>query len=135
MNNNQKPSKKVIRDFNFLVHSDLHSIGISLGCESDYDPNGASALDAWFSLDSLGRTIPCREPELHDLAISGKASWNLQIAEWANDLADGMLLTIRELNEYTNGHPAWIKKSAIKQARAIVLKNIGFIPSFLYSVT
>jgi len=119
------------RDFEFLVNSDLHGIGVGVGCETTRDPAGYTALEAWVMLDTHGKKVPCREPEKLDAAISGKASWNLQIQQWATDLADGCLLSISELSTYCEKSPPWVLKATINQAQRIAIQTVGFIPTFL----
>lgn len=126
-----KIPKSAQRDFKFLVEADLHGIGVGIGCETPMDNNGVSAMEAWFMLDTYGKRVPCREPHELDAAISGKASWNLQIKEWATDLADGLLLKMGELSEYTQGCPPWVFKATVNQAQRIALQTVGFIPNFL----
>lgn len=125
-----KIPKSAKRDFEFLVNSELHGIGVGVGCETPMVEDGFSALECWVSKDTYGKNIPCKESELLDLAISGKASWNLQIREWATDLVD-CLLKVYELREYTNNYPKWVFKASINQAHKIAIEKMGFIPKYL----
>jgi hypothetical protein len=123
------------RDFEFLAHSDLHGIGVGVGRETPYAPEGYSAIEAWVMRDTHGQVIPCREPALLDLAVSGKASWNLQIKQWAEDMFSdqfgGLPLTISELREYTHSAPEWVFMATLSQAQQKAKRLIGYIPKFL----
>jgi hypothetical protein len=120
-----KISNKNKENFLFLTTTHLHGIGVGVGCETQLNTDGYTALEAWVYLDTHGKKVECKEPELLDLAISGKASWNLQIKQWAEDLAEGLLIQEPEIEEYCKDYPSWIKKSTINQSKQIIKKQNG----------
>ena len=126
-----KIKKRARADFEFLVRSDLNMIGAEIGTVHTSDPDGHSALECWVAFDSRGVVLPCREPKILAKVRQSKASWNLQVKLWAEDLADGMLLTLAELRDYCAELPAWIFDATVAQARRLILSRIGFVPSFL----
>ena len=130
-----KISSAARRDFDFLVHADLHGIGVGVGCETAYDPEGYLAIESWVARDTHGQKLPCREPQILDASISGKASWNLQIQQWAEDMYSeefgGLQLTVAELREYTTDAPPWVFAATVAQAQRKAIRLIGFIPLFL----
>jgi hypothetical protein len=126
-----KIPKSADKDFKFLVKSHLHDLGVGVGCDTPMDSEGVSAIEAWFMLDTHGKTVPCREPKKLDLAISGKASWNLQIKQWATDLSEGCILRMDELVEYTEECPKWVLKAVVNQAKQIARQTIGFVPTYI----
>jgi len=114
-------------DFDFFVQTDLDMIGAMVGVKDPRDDaNGCAALECWYQRDTHGEVLPCREIELLQKAERGKASWNLQIKMWAEDVADGMLLRQSELVEYCHGLPAWIFEAVMAQAHLTALrKQVG----------
>ena len=126
-----------LTDFQFFESSDLDIIGADDAqtqlIRAAASPSGASAERAWKALDGQGRIIPCCEPERLIKAMRSKKSWNLQVREWAIDLADGMLLTMEELHDYTAAAPAWIRKATINQAAKHAQDRIGYVPNYLTS--
>lgn len=125
-----KISDHARRDFEFLRDTDLHGIGVSIGCETPLTPDGYTALECWYAKDTHGETLPCREPAELDKAIRGKASWNLQIKQWAEDIADGMLLQQSELVDYCAGLPEWVFDATMNQASKLCREKLGWIPRF-----
>lgn len=111
----------------FFVNTDLDMIGETVGISDHRDsPEGFTALECWYQMDTHGEALPCREIELLQKAERGKASWNLQIKMWAEDVADGMLLRQPELADYCHTLPAWIFKAVMAQAHLIALrKQVG----------
>lgn len=114
-------------DFDFFVRTDLDMIGAMVGIKDPRDDaKGYTALECWYQRDTHGEALPCREIELLQKAERGKASWNLQIKMWAEDVADGMLLRQSELVEYCHGLPAWIFEAVMAQAHLTALrKQVG----------
>ena len=55
------------------------------------DPNGVSAIEAFFEKESNGRDIPTFEPELLRKVLKAKGSINLFIQLYAEDRASGLL--------------------------------------------
>ena len=118
-------------EFEFYLNTPLDMIGRSVGeKEQPGDPNGYSALECWYALDTYGDKLACREPELLAKATRSKKSVNLQVKLWAEDIADGMLLRQPELVEYTHRWPEWVFRAVMEQAGKITSKTIGFVPRF-----
>jgi hypothetical protein len=55
------------------------------------DENGKTAKEALFSIDTYGKNIGCREPELLNELLLCKASINFMIKMWAETRAEGTL--------------------------------------------
>ena len=121
-------SQRARSEFEFYRDTPLDMIGHELAPTDD--PKGFSALECWWSLDTHGQELPCREPELLAKVLRGKQSVNLQVKLWAEDIADGMLLRQEELREYTLGWPAWVFSATLAQARKLLLERVGFVPGF-----
>jgi hypothetical protein len=112
-----------MRDFEFYLKTPLDMVGNSVGVETPNDPNGYSALECWWSKDTHGKTLPCREIEKLQKVQRGKASWNLQIKIWAEDVANCLLFQ-SELVEYCHKLPAWIFEATMAQAQLIMLRRL-----------
>jgi len=125
-----KISEKARQDFEFYKDTELKTLGVSLGCETELDINGHSALKCFVAKDTHGKILPCSEPEELDSTLKGKASWNLQIKQWATDISEGLMLTQNELHEYCSNLPKWVFPSVVKQAESLSIKSIGFSPRF-----
>lgn len=93
-----------------------------------YDPNGEEGKYSFVCLEN-GLFIPTKELELVRRAMEGKMSVNLQIKLWAEDV--GILLMPNELFGYCRGYPDWVFKAVMEQSQKRVMKEIGFIPSFM----
>ena len=130
-----KISKRARRDFDFYLNHALDTIGDEPITNVEYSDGGKSALECFYSRDTYGRTLSCREPELYKKILQSKASWNLQIKQWAEDIADGILLQQPELNEYTYTYPKWVFEATLNQATKLAKKKIGFAPRFSRLVT
>ena len=73
--------------------------------------------------------IPTKELDLVRRVIEGKKSINLQIKLWSEDL--GVLLMPNEVLGYCRGYPEWVFKAVIEQSQKRIMKEIGFIPTFM----
>lgn len=93
-----------------------------------YDPNGEEGKYSFVCLEN-GYKIPTKEHSLVKRAYEGKMSVNLQMKLWAEDI--GILLMPGELYEYCKRYPEWIFKGTMEQAKRRIVKEIGFIPSFM----
>jgi len=93
-------------------------------------PSGDSALECYFALDTHGKMLVCREPDVFRKSLRGKKSVNLQIKLWAEDIADGMLLRQAELVEYVHGWSEWVLRAVMEQAGKITTRIVGFAPRF-----
>jgi hypothetical protein len=103
---------------------------------SDLPPNDLSGEDGKFSFLCLenGYKIPTREWELVKRVQEGKMSVNLQIKIWSESMWEtglGSVLFPKELREYCEGMPEWVFRSTIEQTHKRIMKDIGFIPTFM----
>jgi hypothetical protein len=60
-------------------------------------------------------------------------SVNLQIKLWAEDV--GFLLMPDELHTYCRGYPLWVFKATMEQAKKRIMKEVGYVPSFIWDKT
>jgi hypothetical protein len=125
-----KISERAKKDFAFYRDSLLDMIGHDVGVDIIAVPGGHTAIECWYAADTLGKLLECSEPELLAKVLRSKQSVNLQIKLWAEDIADGMLLTQRELSIYTYGWPDWIFKAVMQQAARLAKDKLGFMPRF-----
>ena len=93
-----------------------------------YDPNGVDAKYSFLCLEN-GYKVPTKEIELVKQALNGKMSVNLQIKLWAEDI--GFLLMPNELYSYCRGYPTWVYEATINQAKQRLMKEMGYIPTFM----
>jgi hypothetical protein len=93
-----------------------------------YDSNGVDAKYCILCLEN-GEKVPTCDLETVRRVAEGKMSVNLQIKLWAADV--GILLMPNELKEYCRGMPEWVYTATLEQAKKRILKEVGFIPTFL----
>ena len=100
------------------------------------DPNGEDGQFSFICLEN-GILIPTREWDLVKRVQEGKMSVNLQMKMWAETLWDSQLrcplMMLPELKEYCIGMPDWVFRGTIEQAKSRVMKDIGFIPTWMKS--
>lgn len=92
------------------------------------DPNGEEGKYSFLCLEN-GRLVPTKEWELVKRVQEGKMSVNLQMKMWSEDL--GVLLMPKELWTYCEGYPEWVFRGTIEQGKRRILKEVGFIPTFM----
>jgi hypothetical protein len=92
------------------------------------DPNGEDGKYSFLCLEN-GCLVPTKEWELVKRVQEGKMSVNLQIKLWSEDV--GYLLMPEELLIYCKGYPEWVFHSTMEQSKRRILKDVGFIPSFM----
>mgnify|MGYP006908316755 CR=1 FL=1 len=106
-----KPSKKVQRKFNDYIK--IHDLGINFDAGNtnypEEDPNGISAVEAFFQLETFGKQLPTKEPQLLYKALKGKAAFNLQVDMWSQDWT----LTKQEFDSIQL--PKWCWNTLLKQ--------------------
>jgi len=95
-----------------------------------YDPDGEDGQFSFLCLEN-GIKVPTREYELVKRVLEGKMSVNLQIKLWAEDLGNNLILMPDELKTYCVGYPEWVFKATMEQARSRIMKEVGFIPTFM----
>lgn len=127
---NFKIGDRARAEFEFYRTTTLDMIGICLVDSTESSPNGSSALEAWYQKDTHGQTVACREMDVLQKVLRGKASWNLQVKLWAEDIADGMLLTQPELVEYCHECPEWVFRAVMEQAGKLAQQLHRFLPRF-----
>jgi hypothetical protein len=106
---------KASKDFEFYLNCELDLIGNNIVEESFSDPNGYSALEAYYSIDTLGKKVSCKEIEVLNKVMRTKKSINLQIKMWAEDIAKRILFKC-ELEEYCQNYPSWVFEAVINQS-------------------
>jgi hypothetical protein len=92
------------------------------------DPTGEDGKYSFLCLEN-GCLVPTREWDLVKRVQEGKMSVNLQMKMWAEDV--GFLLMPKELLTYCDGYPEWVFKGTMEQAKKRILKEMGFIPTFM----
>jgi hypothetical protein len=128
-----KISEKAKKEFEFYKNLDLDLIGhIVTHKESRKDENdidGYSALECWYSIDTHGKFIPCRENDVLQKVLRTKQSINLQIEMWADDIANvkfGCFLLSQEELYYDYGlkdWPEWVFRAVMRQAHLKQLRH------------
>ena len=93
-----------------------------------YSPNGEDGKYSFVCLEN-GLFVPTFELELVKRVQEGKMSVNLQMKLWSDDV--GILLMPDELLEYCKGMPKWVFSGTMNQSKKRIMKEIGFIPSFM----
>ena len=124
-----KISEKSQRDFEFYS-----TFPVMCGVEvipSNWPEGHASALEAFVFFDSTGKKAPCKDIAALRRAFVGKASVNLQIKMWAEDLFNCPILLVAELREYTKDMPEWVFRATIMQAQKLSLEQLGFVGKHL----
>ncbi len=123
-----KITQRARDEFEFFCDTPLDMIGRIIGVQPSSDPEGVSALECWYSADTHGKKLPCREAGLLQKVLRGKKSWNLQVKLWAEDIADG-LLRQPELVDYCHDKPAWIFEAVMAQAHLTALQKLVGSPN------
>lgn len=93
-----------------------------------YDPNGEDAKYTFLCLEN-GYKVPTKEIEIVRKVLNGKMSVNLQIKLWAEDI--GFLLMPDELYSYCKEYPPWVFNATMEQAKRKIIKEVGYVPSFM----
>jgi len=93
-----------------------------------YDPNGEEGKYSFVCFEN-GLMIPTKELNLVRRVIEGKKSVNLQIKLWSEDI--GFLLMPKELKDYCQGMPEWVFRGVMEQSQKRIIKEVGFVPSFM----
>jgi hypothetical protein len=107
-----KYSKEFERDYNFyLSNIDNFTVcGTKLKYEAIPDENGKTAKETFFYIDSSGKNLPCREPDLLNQLLLCKASVNFMIKQWADGVWQNIWFPsdIQEVMECYHC-PEWVK--------------------------
>ena len=85
---------------------------------------GKTAKECFYSLDSKGKVVPCSEPDILYVVLRTKAAVNLQIAQWAEMVAGGVLWPF-EMKEIDHIYqlPDWVIKAVYKQAESLCIQR------------
>lgn len=67
-----------------------------------YNKNGVSFVEAFYTWDSIGKIKPTRHPTTLQRLLQTKAAVNLQIKEWAQGRADGTLPGVEFMGDGSN---------------------------------
>ena len=94
-----------------------------------HDPQGYTAVECFFAHETLGRSLPCREPQPLAVLLNGKEWHGVTVEMVATDLVDALITP----NEVRQNYPAWVATEIFSQVPKLALKHIGFIPTFLKS--
>jgi hypothetical protein len=89
-----KYSKNFERDYTFYLNNldNFDFCGTqNPKFEADFDYNGKSAKDVFYSIQSHGKNLPCSEPELLNKLLICQSGINFQIKQWAEARAEGLL--------------------------------------------
>jgi hypothetical protein len=97
-----------------------------------YDPNGEDPKYSFLCLEN-GIFLPTNDLETVRRVVSGKMSINLQMKLWAEDV--GYLLMPNELREYCHGMPEWVFRGTMEQTKKRILKEMGYVPTFIILAT
>lgn len=118
-----KYNKSFERDFDF--YSKCISTGnfMFAGERVIYDRfsnDGVSAKEAFYQIDTFGKSPNCYEPGIVESLLTAKKGINLQIKQWAEGMAELTLLP-KELQEWCQEWqtPPWVYCSVLNQCSKI----------------
>lgn len=99
----------------------------------------ATAEECFFHIETHGKPIAIAEGQEQRLVelLSKKASYGLQVKQWAEDVASTPpIFPIYELVSVLikNDFPRWVIQDVVGQARKIANERDGFCPSYVHSV-
>lgn len=86
------------------------------------DQNGKSAIECFHSIESCGKSIPCKEPLLLERYLTGKMWHGVTVENLVAGLKEGTLLVF-ELSQY----PEWVANEVLSQ----YVKVLGWKPKFV----
>jgi hypothetical protein len=94
--------------------------------EITYSPNGSTAKQCFYDLDSRGRCGFCSEPELLVQLLNCKASVNFHIKMWAEGRAE-YTTSLSELEEMMQEYnaPYWVIKAVENQKIKLLKKKVA----------
>ena len=129
----KKYSSNFERDYSFyLLNKDIFNFcGTLIPKQSAIsDENGKTAKEVFYSIDSQGKNIPCKEPELLNELLLCKGGVNFQIKLWAEGRADGTLPSI-EFEEIMTEFscPDWVW-DAVERQKEKLYKQKGIYDYF-----
>lgn len=80
----------------------------------EYSVSGVSAKDCFYTYDSTGKLIPCKDHELVKSTLRFKKALNFQIKQWAEGF-DDVGQPYEDYLTMFNNPPEWIKESLRNQ--------------------
>jgi hypothetical protein len=89
---------------------------------------GVSALEAFHALESHGRRMPTREPELLERYLAGKIWHGVTVENCAEDFALSRLLFSRDIK---SNYPAWVADEIFSAAARLAQSRLGYVPTFV----
>lgn len=92
----------------------------------EFVDDGYSALECFNAHESLGKTLPCREPKLLSQALNGKEQHGMTMTMIAEDFVSGLFFQ-SDLVKY----PEWVQCDILGRASQIAYQTIGFVPKFI----
>lgn len=117
----KKYSKQFERDYSFYLNNRKRFTFPGCWVRDQYkftdDPNGKTAKECFFALDSRGELLHCSEIDLLYEIITCKMSLNMQIQMWAAGWAECTTSGI-EMQETLDSYgdtPEWVMKAIVKQ--------------------
>ncbi len=105
------------KDYNFYLNQrHVFTFSGSQPPTIQYNEHGKTAKECFHKLDSEGKLLPCKEPELLIELLNCKAAVNLQIKLWAQSRAE-YTISLAELQEYMEHYqcPEWVLKAIENQ--------------------
>lgn len=92
----------------------------------DYDINGFSALESFYSYETYGKLLETKEPNLLNKVLIGKAALDFTIKSWAEGLND-FCPCLWELTDWikASNFPEWTAKAVINLHNKMYNKNIN----------
>ena len=85
-----------------------------------YDKNGIDGLQSFNQIDTFGKQVKTKHPNIVKTALKTKGSINLHIKMYAEDLTKGLLF-LHEIDEWVKdwNAPSWFKEAIIKQSKKV----------------
>lgn len=76
----------------------------------EYNRNGVDAKLWFYTLDSTGKSLPCKQPMLAKTILRCKKSVNWQIKEWTQGYDDCLIGVDEYIDSFVNP-PEWVSKA------------------------
>jgi hypothetical protein len=118
-----KPTKRSKRKFEYFSQCE----DASRLPQIERDDEGYTAEECFHAVETWGRLLPCREPELLSRALNGKEQHGMTVTMIAEDYIDRLIFAI----EIERNYPEWVQKDIFGRASQLALKKNEFIPKFV----
>ena len=89
--------------------------------------DGQTAIVCFHTYESTGKIPPCREPELLERYLAGKAWHGVTIANCAEDFIGRILFSA----EIKANYPSWVADEIFCQAEKLCREKHGFVLKFV----